>query len=87
MHTSVQNAQQQVFEVILYSEGRSWLFSTYAQASKEQEALERAETEFTVHSAHHRLSHRRMEATSAHVLNETDNRTFAKRNGRWHLVH
>jgi hypothetical protein len=87
MQSSAQNAQQQVFEVVLYAEGRSWLFSTSARASKVQDALERAETEFSVHSAYHRLSHRKIEATSAHVFDESDNHAFTKQNGKWQLVH
>ncbi len=78
---------QRNFEIILYSEGETWLFSTYAQASKLQEALERAEREFCVHSAHHRLSHRRLEAASAHVFDESDDHAFTKQNGKWQPIH
>jgi hypothetical protein len=83
METTEKNTQQSLFEVVLYAEGKSWLFSTCARASKAQEALERAETEFSVHSAHHRLSHKRIEATSAYVFHAMDDHSFTKRGGKW----
>jgi hypothetical protein len=82
-----QKAQPNLFEVILYFEGSSWLFSTSAQASRLQEALERAEQEFSIHSMHHRLGSRRMKATSAHVFDASDNHSFTKRNGKWQPAH
>jgi hypothetical protein len=72
-------------EVILYSEGNSWLFSTFAHAASMQEALEQAEREISVHSRYHRLSDGHIKATSAHVISASDDHPFAKRNGRWEL--
>ena len=87
MQTIGQNAQQNLFEVILYLESHSWLFSTCAQASRLQEALEQAEKEFSIHSTQHRLSDRKMEATSAQVIDAGDNHAFTKRDGKWQLAH
>jgi hypothetical protein len=85
MHTVKQETG--LCEVILYSEGNSWLFSTFAHAASVQEALEQAEREVSLHSLHHRLGPRKIKATSAHVLHGFDDHSFAKRNGRWELRH
>jgi hypothetical protein len=74
-------------EVILYSEGNSWLFSTFANASSPREALEEAEREVSLHSLHHRLGNGKFKASSAHVLHGFDDHSFAKRDGRWELRH
>ncbi len=74
-------------EVILYSEGDSWLFSTFAHASSAREALEEAEREAFLHSLHHRLGNGKIKASSAHVLCGFDDQSFAKRDGRWELRH
>jgi hypothetical protein len=76
-----------LFEVTLYFENDSWLFSTLARAAVEQEALEQAEREFSVHSFQHQLGSVRVRATSAHVTHASDGRSFAKRNGKWQPVH
>ncbi len=72
------------FEVILYFEGNSWLFWTFAKAGRMREALERAEKEFTAHSSLHKLS--RYGADSAYVIDGCDSCYFAKRDGRWQLA-
>jgi hypothetical protein len=74
-------------EVILYSEDKSWLFSTFANASSEREALEQAEREISVHSLKHRLGTRKIKTCSAHVIRGFDDHSFAKQNGRWELKH
>ena len=71
------------FEVVLYFEGNTWLFSTGAHAARMHEALEHAEREFSIHSRHHRLDSVR--ATSAYVFDAAANRHFTKRDGRWQL--
>jgi hypothetical protein len=81
MQTIEQKSQPDLFEVVLCIEGDSWLFSTCAEATRLQEALERAEKEFSVHSMHHQLGNRRMEATSAYVRDAEDHHSFAKRDG------
>ncbi len=83
MQTIEQETESDLFEVILYFEGNSWLFSTFAQAALMQEALERAEKEFSVHSMHHQLGNRTFKATSAYVVRACDDHSFAKRNGKW----
>ena len=72
-------------EVILYSEGKSWLFSTFARASSAREALEQAELEVSVHSLHHSLGNGEINAASAHVIRGFDDHSFAKRDGKWEL--
>jgi hypothetical protein len=83
----MQTAQLNLFEVILYFEDNSWLFSTCAQATRLQEALERAENEFSIHSTHHQLGNRKMKATSAHVIDSNNNHSFTKRDGKWQPAH
>ena len=68
MQTAGQSADPSLFEVILYFEGNSWLFSTFAQASIMQDAIEQAEKEFSVHSFHHQLGDTKAKATSAYVI-------------------
>jgi hypothetical protein len=87
MQAIEQKAQLNLFEVILYFEGNSWLFSTCAETTRLQEALERAEREFSVHSMHHQLGNRKMKATSAYVFDADDNHSFTKRDGKWQLAH
>ncbi len=87
MQTIEQKTQPNLFEVILHLEGNSWSFSTCAQASRLQEALEQAEKEFSVHLMHHHLSDRKIEATSAYVIDAGDNHSFTKRNGKWQPIH
>jgi len=87
MQTFEQRAEPNLFEVILYFEGNSWLFSTFAHASLMQEALEQAEREFSAHSFHHQLGDARAKATSAYVIHATDDHSFAKRDGKWQLLH
>jgi hypothetical protein len=82
-----QRADPNLFEVILYFDDNSWLFSTLARASLVQEALEQAEKEFSVHSFHHQLSGMRGKATSAYVIHASDDHSFAKRDGKWQLMH
>jgi hypothetical protein len=76
-----------LFEVILQFEGNSWRFSTFAQGCRMQEALERAEREFSVHSLHHKLHNVRAKITSAQVIRACDGRSFAKHDGKWRLAH
>ena len=87
MQSAKQKSEPDLFDVILYIEGKSWLFSTSAQASRLQEAVEWAEKEFSVHSMHHRLGHKKMAATSACVFSANDYHSFMKRDGRWELAH
>jgi hypothetical protein len=87
MHTVQPKEATNLFEITLYFEGNSWSFSTAARAFIEQEALEQAEKEFGVHSFQHRLGNMRVRATSAHVIHASDNRSFAKRDGKWQRVH
>ncbi len=82
-----QKAQPNLFEVTLYFEGDLWSFSTSAQATRFQEALERAEKDFSIHSMHHRLSNRKMKATSAFVFSANDNQSFTKQDGKWRPAH
>lgn len=71
------------FEIILRADDNSWSFSTFADAPFRQEALERAEKEFFVHTAHHELGRMKLNATSAYVVYDRDERFYTKRNGRW----
>jgi hypothetical protein len=87
MPTIQQGTDPNLFEVILYFEGDSWSFSTFARASIMQEALEHAEREFSVHSFHHQLGDMRVKATSAYVIHASDDHSFAKRDGKWQLMH
>jgi hypothetical protein len=80
-----QETDPHLCEVILYSEGNSWLFSTFAHAASMQEALEQAERDISLHSRYHRLSGGQIKATSALVISAFDDHPFAKRNGRWEL--
>jgi hypothetical protein len=86
MRAAGQNEQQSLFEVVLYFEGNTWLFSTSTQASQLHEALECAEKEFSVHSMHHRLRNTKIAATAAEVIGAADNQSFTKRNGKWQLL-
>jgi hypothetical protein len=81
------NREANLFEVTLYFENNSWLFSTLARAGQEQEALEQAEREFSVHSFQHQLGNARFRATSAHVIHASDGRSFDKRDGKWQPAH
>jgi hypothetical protein len=87
MHTVQRKAEPDLFEITLYFEGDSWQFSTCARACMEQEALEQAEKEFSVHSFQHRLGNIRVRATTAHVSHASDGRSFAKRDGKWLPAH
>ena len=71
------------FEVILYFENNSWLFSTCAYSFHRRAALEVAERNLSIHALHHKLGIVR--AGSACVLDQFDNYYFAKRNGRWQV--
>ena len=71
------------FEVVLYFENSSWLFSACAYSSHSRAALEFAEREFSVHALHHNLG--KVRARSACVTDQFDNYYFAKRNGRWQI--
>ena len=82
MQPSKQERELDLFEVILQFEDNSWQFSTFAQASRMQEALERAEREFSVHSLHHQLGDIKGKATAA-VIRASDDQSFAKRDGKW----
>jgi hypothetical protein len=81
METSDRHAGFDSFEVILCFENNSWLFSTYAETFQVEDALDKAEDEFLIHSALHDLSMPR--ATSAFVLTERGKHFYSKRNGRW----
>ncbi len=83
MQTIEQETEADLFEVVLYFEGNSWLFSTFAHASFMQEALERAEKEFSVHSLYHQLGGKKFKATAAYVMRARDDRSFTKRDGKW----
>ena len=72
-----------IFEVILYIENSSWLFSTCAYSSHSKAALEFAEKEFSVHALHHRLD--KLRARFACVMDQINSYYFAKRNGRWQI--
>ena len=87
MQTVQSKAEPNLFEITLYFEGNSWQFSTSARASLEQDALEQAEKEFSVHSFQHRLGAVKVRATSAHIAGACDSRSFAKRDGKWQRVH
>ncbi len=69
------------FEVILCFENNSWLFSTYAKTFQIEDALDKAEDEFLIHSALHDLTMPR--ATSAYVLTDFGKHFYSKRNGAW----
>jgi len=86
MQTIEPEAEPGQFEVILYFEDNSWLFSTFAHGSLMQEALERAEKQFSVHSVHHDLGNRKLKATSAYLIHERFDRRFTKRDGKWQLA-
>jgi hypothetical protein len=86
MHPTEQQGELDLFEVILQF-GNSWQFSTFAQGCRVQEALERAEREFSVHSLHHQLHNVRAKITSAQVIRACDRHSFAKHDGRWQLAH
>jgi hypothetical protein len=68
-------------EVILCCENNSWLFSTYAQAFQIEDALDKAEDEFLIHTSLHDI--RLPKATSAYVLTDFGKHFFSKRNGTW----
>ena len=85
MRANEQQGELELFQVVLQFEGNSWQFSTFAQGCRMQEALERAEKEFSVHSLHHQLGDVKAKATSAHVIRACDDRSFAKLNGKWQL--
>ncbi len=87
MQSIGQETGSDLFEVILYFEGNSWSFSTFAEASLMQEALERAEKEFFIHSLQHQLGTRTFKVASAYVIRASDGRSLAKHNGKWQLAH
>jgi hypothetical protein len=68
-------------EIILCCENNSWLFSTYAQAFQIEDALDKAEDEFLIHTALHDI--RLPKATSAYVLTDIGKHFFSKRDGKW----
>jgi hypothetical protein len=69
------------FEVILYSDKNSWLFSTYADTFQVEAALKQAEDEFFIHSALHDIGS--VKASAAYVLTSYGRHFYAKRNGKW----
>jgi hypothetical protein len=83
MQTVKQSAKWKLFEVVLYFEDNLGLFSTVAHASMMQEAIEQAEREFSAHTFHHRLGRTKAKATSACVIDASDDHSFAKRDGKW----
>jgi hypothetical protein len=83
MQQAHQGSGPGIFEVILYFEDSSWLFSTSAYSSHSKAALEFAEREFSVHALHHNLG--KIRARSACVMDQINNYYFAKRNGRWQI--
>ncbi len=87
MQAVEKDAESNLFEVILYFENNSWSFSTVAHASFMQEAIEQAEREFSVHTFHHRLNSMKAKATAACVLQADGDHSFAKRDGKWQLLH
>jgi len=88
MQTLERETEPGDFEVILYFEGNSWLFSTFARGSLMQEVLDQAEKEFSVHSVmHHELGNNKFKVTSAYLIHDRYDHYFAKRNGRWQLAH
>lgn len=86
MQTVERQTEPGQFEVILYFEGNSWLFSTFARGSLMQEVLDLAEKEFSVHSLHHELGNTRFKVTSAYLIHDRYDRYFTKRNGKWQLA-
>jgi hypothetical protein len=83
MQEAHQGSGPRIFEVILYFENSSWLFSTCAYSSHSKAALEFAEREFSVHALHHSLG--KLRARSACVMDQINNYYFDKRNGRWQI--
>jgi hypothetical protein len=88
MQTLERETEPGNFEVILYFEGNSWLFSTFARGSLMLEVLDQAEKEFSVHLAvHHELGNNKFKVTSAYLIHDRYDFYFAKRNGKWQLAH
>jgi hypothetical protein len=81
METQDRHAGANFFEVILCFENNSWLFSTYARSAGIEDALDKAEDEFLIHTVLHDI--RLPKATSAYVLTEVGKYFFSKRNGKW----
>ncbi len=81
MEMQDRHAGADFFEVILCFENNTWLFSTYAQSFQIEDALDKAEDEFLIHTALHDISTPR--ATSAYVLTDFGKHFFSKRNGKW----
>ncbi len=74
--------EDSVFEVILYTENKSWAFSSYEKAHIILDALEQAEQYFSRHLVH-RDSNGLRETAYACVICESCARWFAKHSGRW----
>jgi hypothetical protein len=81
METQDRHAQSHLIEVILCFENNSWLFSTYAKSIQIEDALDKAEDEFLIHTALHDI--RTPKATSAYVLTESGKYFVSKQNGKW----
>jgi hypothetical protein len=71
-----------VFEVILYTENKSWAFSAYETAHTMQDALEQVEQEFSLYLVHRNFNGLG-ETAYACVIRESCARWFAKHSGTW----
>ncbi|MFY9640332.1 MAG: hypothetical protein WA384_14920 [Rhodomicrobium sp.] len=87
MQTIERETESGYFEVILYFEGNSWAFSTFANGSLMQEVLDQAEKEFSVHSMHHELGNIRLKVTAAYLIDDSCSYYLTKHNGKWQLTH
>jgi hypothetical protein len=71
-----------VFEVILYSENKSWAFSSYEKAHTTQDALEQAEKYFSLYLVHRDFNGLGKTAYAC-IICESCARWFAKHSGTW----
>lgn len=87
MQTQQRAAGLHYFQVVLFFKPGHLMFSTFAEGGVMEEALKRAEEEFSLHSERHKLGNKETDAALACVIGGGDNHRFTKRDGRWQLVH
>jgi len=82
MHTIDNAPDNGIFEVVLYNEKKSWVFSAYKKAMCSFDALEQAETHFSYYQTHCHInwSH---EAAYACVIGGSCASWFVKHSGKW----
>ena len=82
MQTISHRPENNLFEVILFSENKSWVFSSYEKANIMQDALEHVEQDFSLHLVHRNFNGMGQTAYAC-VICESGARWFEKHSGTW----